>query len=396
MQYDFETRVDRKNRGNLKEILFTPEYIREKGYVSYAGAEFEFKTARPVIDAVKEAAENGLFGFTVPDENYLSHITWWLREVRGVEVPPEWILPVQGTIFSCATSIRLFTQPGEAVLVPSPGYNRYQQAADRLGRKTVFSPMKMVDGVPELDLADLATKMALKEVKLLLLCNPNNPTGRIVREDTLRQILSIARENGVAIWCDEIFGDTALDGSRVPVMTTLASDEDQVVTVISLGKTFSFTGVNHANVLIRNSSLRSAYETQRNADHFGSIDPMAYAALCGGYSPEGKAWLEEMLEVIRRNNARLTEFFARYLPAVKVLPPEATYVLWVDFSGLGLSEKELFDFLYQEAYFCCDPGEEYYGAPCMARICTAVPPHELERSLEALLKAAKARGFVKD
>lgn len=396
MQYDFESRVDRKRRGNLKEILFTPDYILEKGYVSYSGAEFEFKTARPVIDAVKEAAENGLFGFTVADENYLSHITWWLREVRGVEVPSDWILPVQGTIFSCATSIRLFTSPEEAVLVPTPGYNRYQQAADRLGRKTVFSPMKMVDGVPELDLADLEAKMALPEVKLLLLCNPNNPTGRIIRQDTLRQILSLARKNGVAIWCDEIFGDTPLDGSRVPVLTALASDEDMVISVISLGKTFSFTGVNHANVLIRNPSLRSAYEAQRNADHFGSIDPMAYAALCGGYSPEGRAWLEEMLEVIRRNNERLIGFFARYLPQVKVLKPEATYVLWVDFSGLGLPKKELFDFLCQEAYFCCDPGEEYYGSPCMARICTAVPPHELERSLEMLLKALKNRGFVKE
>ena len=224
MQYDFDTRVDRTNRGTIKELLFTPENIREKGFVSYSGAEFEFKTARPVIDAVKEAAENGLFGFTAADGNYFSHVTWWLREVRGVEVPAEWILPVQGTIFSCATMIRLCTAPGEAVLVPAPGYNRYEQAATRLGRKTVFSPMKMVNGAPELDLRDIGEKMARPEVKLLVLCNPNNPTGRIVREETLKEILRMARENGVTVWSDEIFGDTPLDGSRVPVFAALAEE----------------------------------------------------------------------------------------------------------------------------------------------------------------------------
>ena len=395
MQFDFESRVDRKNCGNLKELLFTPQNIREKGYVSFSGAEFEFKTARPVIDAVKAAAENGLFGFTVADENYLSHIVWWMREVRGVETDPQWILPVQGTIFSCATMIRLCTAPGEAVLVPSPGYNRYEQAATRLGRKTVFSPAVMRDGRPELDVGDLAEKMARPEVKLLVLCNPNNPTGRIIREDALRRILQLARENDVAVWSDEIFGDTPLDGSRVPVLAALAGEADNAVTVVSMGKTFSFTGVNHANVIIKNPALRAAYEAQRNADHFGSIDPMAYAALCGGYTPAGREWLSQMLTVVRQNNARIERFFAAHLPQVKVLKPEATYVLWVDFSGLGLPEKELFDFLYNEAYFCCDPGEEYYGAPCMARVCTAVPPHELERSLEAFLEAAEKRGFAR-
>ena len=396
MQYDFDTRVDRTNRGTIKELLFTPENIREKGFVSYSGAEFEFKTARPVIDAVKEAAENGLFGFTAADGNYFSHVTWWLREVRGVEVPAEWILPVQGTIFSCATMIRLCTAPGEAVLVPAPGYNRYEQAATRLGRETVFSPMKMVNGAPELDLEDLGRKMARPEVKLLVLCNPNNPTGRIVREETLKEILRMARENGVTVWSDEIFGDTPLDGSRVPVLAALAEEDDRVVSVISMGKTFSLTGVNHANVIIRNPSLRAVYEAQRNADHFGSIDPMVYAALCGGYTPEGKEWLSQMLAVVKGNNGRLTRFFAEHLPQVRVLQPEATYVLWADFSGLGLDEKELFDFLNNEAYFCCDPGEEYYGAPGMARICTAVPPRELEKSLAAFLEAARARGLAAD
>ena len=199
MKYDFDTRVDRKNRGNLKELMFTPDAVRKKGVVCFSGAEFEFKTARPVIDAVKEAAENGLFGFTVADQNYYDHILWWMKNVRGVTLEKDWILPVQGTIFSAATSIRLFTEKGEGIIVPTPGYNRYEQAARRLGRKTTFVPVR---SDCSLDLAELEKAMQSPSNKLLFLCNPNNPTGKIISRETLREILALARRYGTAVWCD--------------------------------------------------------------------------------------------------------------------------------------------------------------------------------------------------
>ncbi len=377
----------------MKYLQFTPERIREKNLVSFSGAEFEFKTARPVIDAVKEAAENGLFGFTVPDENYLSHIVWWMKEVRGTEILPEWILPVQGTIFSVATAIRMFTEKGQGVIIPVPGYNRYEQAAVRLGRRGVLSPMKERDGRLLPDPEDLERAMSAGDNPLLILCNPNNPTGQIMDEACLEEILALAKRYSTAILCDEIFADVVFE-KRVPVLAALAGPEDPVISVISLGKTFSFTGVNHGNVIIKNDSLRERYRTQRNADHYGSIDPMVYAALCGGYSPEGKEWLEEMIQVIRRNNGIVTEFLAEHFPKVTVRKPEGTYVLWADFTGLGLSREELFDFLGKEALFSCDPGEEYYGKPCQVRICTAVPEKDLRNGLDLLLAAAAKRGLL--
>lgn len=393
MKYDFDTRVERRGRGNLKALCFTPPHILEGGFVSYAGAEFEFKTARPVIDAVKEAAENGLFGFTVADAQYFSHVTWWLRQVRQAEVAPEWVLPVQGTIFSVATAIRLLTGPGEGVVIPVPSYNRYQQAVVRLGRRAVFSPMREAGEGLELDMEDLERK--LEENRLLILCNPNNPTGRILRREALQQVLALARKNGAAVLCDEIFADIVFGEEPVPLLTEVAGEEDLAVSVVSLGKTFSFTGVNHANAIIRNPALRAQFAAQRDADHFGSIDPMVYAALCGGYSPAGKEWLLELIEVVRRNNEALCRFFARHLPAVQAAMPEASYVLWLDFTGLGLGEEELFRFLEEEACFCCDRGKEYYGRPCQARLSTAVPQKELERSLGLLLEAARRRGLAK-
>jgi cystathionine beta-lyase len=390
MKYDFETRVDRTNRGNLKALLFTPDQIREKGFVSYSGAEFEFKTAAPVIEAMKETAENGLLGFTVADDHYLSHIVWWMEEVRKVSIRPEWILPVQGTIFSVATAIRIFTEAGDGVIIPVPGYNRYEQAAVRLGRKASLS--RLTENY-RLDFEDLEQQMQDPVNKLLILCNPNNPTGTVFSEEELEQVLALARKYQTAVLCDEIFADVVFGEKAVPHLAALSREDDPVISVISQGKTFSLTGVNHADVVIKNPILRERYRKQRDADHFGSIEPMAYAAVCGGYSPEGKEWLEELIQVVWENKERLVSFFQEQLPTVKIWEPEGTYVVWADFSGLGLSEDELFEFLEKEAYFCSDHGEEYYGAPCMARICTAVPPRELERSLAVLSDAARRRGF---
>lgn len=245
-----------------------------------------------------------------------------------------------------------------------------------------------------LDLPALEEAMKEEANKLLILCNPNNPTGQIIQEGVLKEILDMAERHQVGVICDEIFADVVLGEENVPNHTVTAGDSAQVISIISLGKTFSLTGVNHANVLIRNEELRERYRLQRNADHFGSIDPTAYAALLGGYSEAGKEWLEELRQVIRRNDERIIAFLEKYLPAVKAYIPQATYELWIDFEGLGLPSEKLFAFLEKEAYFCCDPGEEYYGKSCMARICTAVPPAELERSLEALLAALRARGLT--
>ena len=380
MKYDFETRVNRNNIGNMKSEWFTPHNVKEAGMVSFSGAEFEFKTAKPVIDAVKAYVENGLFGFTIADDNYLSHVVWWLKEVRNISVKPEWIVPVQGTIFSVATAIRLFTDEGDNVIIPTPGYNRYSQAASRLKRGSVFSPCREINGVPEVDIDNLEQCMADPKSKLLVLCNPNNPTGQIIGEEKLKAVFTLAEKYGVAVISDEIFADEVSDGYHVP-MASLLADGANVISVISLGKTFSFTGVNNAIAIIPDPVLRERYITQRNADHFGSIEPAAYAALCGGFTPEGKEWLEELIQVIDSNDRKIIDFFHRVLPQVSIVKPMGTYVLWADFSSLGMSEHQLRNFFLNEALFCCDMGEEYYGKPCQARICTAVPPHELDRSL---------------
>ena len=393
MKYDFTTRVSRTGRGNLKDLMFTPSAIRQHNLPSFSGAEFEFRTAQPVIDAMKECAENGLMGFTIADQNYRDHIVWWLKNIRKTDISPDWILPMQGTIFSVASAIRLFVKPEEHMVLMTPDYNRYDQAARRLKRgTTIFSPMIEKEGRFHPDFEDLERKFSDPKAKLFVLCNPDNPTGQVLSEEELHQLLSLARKYRMPILSDEIFADIPLNGKTVPLLTALAKDSDLVISILSMGKTFSFTGVNHANAIIRNPGLYRAFEEQRTADHFGSIDPMAYAALIGGYTPAGAEWLSQLIEVLKRNTDRFLNFFSSF-EGVKAYTPDAGYVLWADLSALGMEPDALFRMLEEEALFACDRGEEYYGGKCCARICTAVMETEVIAAIGRLEKVFAAHGF---
>lgn len=210
--YDFDHPLgDRENVGNMKTHT-TPEALRRRNITSFAAAEMDFRTAPSVVEAIKRAAERGIYGFTIPTAEYLGAVRWWHREMRGWELEDEWIVPTLGTIFSVAEAIRLTTTERERIIVQTPVYYRYEQAADRQGRETVHNPLKIVDGRYEMDFEDLDRKMADPANKLLVLCNAHNPVGRVWPEADLRRVGELSEKYGVVVFCDEIFGEMTFDG----------------------------------------------------------------------------------------------------------------------------------------------------------------------------------------
>ena len=184
MQYDFKTIVRRENRGSLKRSM-TPPALLERGLESFAAGEMDYATAPSLRAAVEEAAKNGLFGFTLKDEGYLARVSWWMKKARDWEIQPEWVTTAYGTIFSVATCIRAFVAPTERIIVQPPYYTRYKQAADRLGRETVYNPLRPEGGLYRMDLAGLERQMADRRNRLLILCNPHNPSGRVFTREEL-------------------------------------------------------------------------------------------------------------------------------------------------------------------------------------------------------------------
>ena len=388
MNFDFDTVVDRSGMGNMKELV-TDERLTQQNLTAFNAAEMDFMTAPSVIQSVQSAAGRGIFGFTVADESYRDAVRWWLKEVRNWEIEPEQIVPTLGTIYAVATAIRLATKEGEGVIVQPPVYYRYEQAAHRLKRKIVYNRLKIENGQYQMDFDDLEQKMAQPENKLMILCNPQNPIGRVWRVEDLKKIATLSETYDVLVLSDEIFGEMTFDGACTIPYASVA--KRNAITVISLGKAFNFTGVNHANAIIPDPQLREAYTEQRNADHYGSVGPLEYAAVKGAYCPEGKAWFMAMRTYLEGTVHWVKTFFQEQIPQAKVFPIEGTSVCWIDWSFLGMAGKELEEFFIREALFQAECGEVYgEGCEAMMRV-NLTAPRQLIMDAMLRVKAALHR-----
>lgn len=379
----FDQKVDRTGDVFWLKNVLTPPELQQMDMLSYCGAEFEFPTCPAFSKGVQAVAAKGLYGYTLPKGAYLERVQWWMKQVRGYEIDPSWVVPTHGTIFSLATSIRMMTKPGDNIMVLVPTYNRYEQAATRLKRGTVRIPLREEAGRYEMDWEALERSMAQPQNKILVLCNPNNPTGHIYSRPALERVAELSRRYGVLVYADEIFGDIVFKGKAAQSYTSVAGKDALAITCTSLGKTFSLTGINHANVIIENDRLREQFIARRDADHYGSVDPLLHGGLLTAYTPEGYDWLMELRTYIWENVRLVESFLKENIPEAVVTKPEGSYVLWVDYGKTGLSGNQLSELLLEGSFFG-DPGEEYFGRDTCVRYSLAVPRQELLRSLSRM------------
>jgi len=220
-----------------------------------------------------------------------------------------------------------------------------------------------------------------------VLCNPNNPTGHVYKREELEQIAELAKRHGVAVFSDEIFAEVVFEGHEAIPYAQVAGPEALAISCTSMGKVFSLTGVNHANLIIENEALREAYIEQRNADHFGSVDPMVYAGMMEAYTEEGKEWVLALRQYVWENYLLLEQFIKENLPKAKVIRPQGTFVVWVDYSGYEKAWPELDRVLREEGLLVGDGGEEYFGKNTCVRYSLAVPKAELEKTLGRVANA---------
>jgi cystathionine beta-lyase len=393
MGFDFETLADRRGTGNMK-LLRTAAPVSEAGAISYAGAEMDFRTAPAVVDALERRARTGLYGFTIADRDYLDAVVGWMRERRGWKVAPEWIVPTSGTLQAISAAIRAFSRKGDGIIVQPPVYMMYNPAIEGNRRAILRNPLRYDRGRYSMDFDDLERCMAGRRVRLMILCNPHNPIGRVWEPESLARVAELAERHGVLVVSDEIFGEVTFPGHPAICYGSLERSRANSVVCTSLGKTFNFTGSSHANVIIPDRAIRDAFRAQRDIDHYGSMDPFIYAAVIAAYR-HGGAWVDAMIRYVEENIALVRSSFSRHLPEVTIAEPEGTFLIWIDWRALGLAEEELERFLLHEARLELDRGSLYgkEGAG-FTRMNVASPRDGIERSLGRLLCAARARGFA--
>ena len=385
MKYNFDIWASHENNGNMKGAWAKD---MPAGGVMLSGAEMDYPLPEFITGAVADFAANGLFGFTLSDRDYKGAICNWMKLTRNWDINPDHIVATLGTTFGLSTAIRAFTEKGDGIIIQHPSYGRFDRAMVRNDRKVVSNPLKEENGIYSLDFENLEDKMSQPENKMLVLVNPHNPTGRIFDEEELEKISALANKYNVVVFSDEIFAETS-QGKRVIPYSEI--DPVMGISCTSLGKTFNLTGVNQANMVIPNDELREKYQTQKDIDHFGSIDPFFYNLLKAAYTEKGWDWVQQMNAHTKEMYTMLTDALAE-MPLITVSPLEGTFVAWLDCRKLNLNDKEIEHFFMDDALLWADWGEEYGpGGSGFVRMNIATTREKMETALANLKKAYSKR-----
>ncbi len=391
MAFDFDTLLDRVPSGSLKWggcVRSSPDEEVLPLWV----ADMDFPSPPEVVEAIRRRAEHPIYGYPVRTDGYYDSLIAWMRRRNGWEIQRDWICFSPGVVPALNIAVLAYTQPGDKVVVQTPVYYPFSSAVLSNGRQLVENSLKLEGGRYVMDFEDLERKLDSR-TKLLILCSPHNPVGRVWERGELERLVELCARKGVVIVSDEIHSDLIL-GGRKHVCTAALSPEAARMTV-TLGapnKTFNIAGLGIANAIIPDRRLREAFMNQAANLGLGIANVFGIVAQEAAYS-KGEAWLEELLSYLRGNYGRLVSFLAERLPSLSVLPLEGTYLAWIDCRRLGMSDAELKAFFLKEAKLWLDEGTMFgSGGSGFMRINLACPRSLLDEALSRLEKALAKRG----
>ena len=355
--------ANRKNIGNMKGQIETElsdgEISLKKGneLIYLSGAEMDLKTAPVIRKCLSAFAENGLYGYTIQDHAYNYAVCRWMERTRSLKLAEEDVVVATGTVSAVNTAIKAFTMPEDGIVIQAPSYYRFDRTIRNQGRKVIYNLMIYENGTYRIDFEDLKHCCEKEENKMLLICNPHNPTGRIFTNEELKNMVKIAQKNNMIIFCDEIFGELVLGAKTFSSLLTVS--KQGIIVSTSLGKSFNFTGVNQANLLICDPAVKERFLQQQRKDHIGSIDPFFYNALHAAYTEDGFSWIRKVCILVEKNDQLIREFCESEMPLIRPVPLQGGFILWMDMRALGLEDADLQYFMEQEANVIGDPGREY-------------------------------------
>lgn len=350
-------------------------------------ADMDFKTAPCVIEALARRVDHGVFGYTLVDDSYYEALTGWFASRHGYDIDSRMVIYTSGVVPAISAIIKALARPGEGVIVQTPVYNCFFSSIRNNGCRIVESPLLREDLSPSeftyrIDFDDLERKAADPANTLLLLCNPHNPAGRIWSREELAKAAGICRRHGVRVVSDEIHCELTMPGlAYVPYATVDPSG----VICLSPSKAFNTAGLQIANIVCPDDSVRRAVDRAININEVCDVNPFGVAALKAAYTPEGAAWLDALRGYIAGNYELTREVITRELPGCPMAALEATYLPWIDVSALGIPSEELEEKLKTKAKVWVNCGE-MYGRGGFIRLNIACPRQRLREGLERICR----------
>ncbi|MBA7483108.1 Cystathionine beta-lyase PatB [subsurface metagenome] len=392
MKYNFDEIIDRTNYHSVKwDELKTNFGDFPKGVLPMWIADMEFRSPQPVIEAIKKAAEHGIYGYTSRPDSYYKAIIDWMDRRHNWKIKKDWITYSPGVVPALSLIIRAFCQPGDKVIVQPPVYYPFFRVIENNGCHRVNNPLKLSNKKYFMDYDDLERKIDDPRVKLLILCNPHNPVGRVWQKEELIILGEICLEHNIIVVSDEIHADILFKGYRhIPFASISPAFAHNSITCTAPSKTFNLAGLKTSSIIIPNKKYYKIYENLLDSLSLGGNNTFGLVALEAAYR-DGEEWLEQLLSYLNENLKFLMKYFKERIPKIKVIRPEGTYLIWLDCRQLGLSAKDLSNFMIKKAKVALDDGD-WFGTEGKGfmRINIACPRSFLEEGLKRIERAVNS------
>ena len=355
MQYDFDTPIDRTHTWSIKHD-FKKENGKADDILPLWVADMDFRSPDSVVEALKKAVDHGIFGYSRADESYFDAVAAWYQKRHHLTLQPEWMTCTPGIVFALSIAVRAFTQKGDAVLIQPPVYHPFSRAILRNKRTLVENPLVLKDGHYEMDLEDLEQKVLDEHVKLMILCNPHNPVGRVWTREELTALADICLRHHVYVISDEIHGDFVWQGHEQTPYASISEEaclHSMMCTAPS--KTFNLAGMATSNLFIPDPEMRRKFRSELLDVGQENMNRLGLFACRAAYEGGGE-WLDQLIGYLAGNLALVRDFCKNRVPQIQLVEPEGTYLAWLDCRELGMTDDELMAFFSDEAKVWLDPG----------------------------------------
>ncbi len=396
MKYNFDTVISREGTGSMKWDTIETVFGNREVLPMWV-ADMDFPVAEPIISAIKKRLEHPIFGYTKPWKSLIESVVERMKKKFGWDIKPEWVVFTPGVVPAISTAIKAITHPGDEVVLQGPVYYPFWDAIKENGCHIANNTLKFENGKYVMDYENLEKKFNPKKVifpkpsrtKTAILCNPHNPVGRMWDKEEQIKFGEIVLKHGGVVISDEIHSEIVMsDKKHIPFASISKEFERNSITCFSPSKTFNIAGLSVSSIIIPNKKLRESF-TLAAGHQLGKVSVLSLVAMEAAYR-YGDEWLNELLKYLKENLKFLIKYFEENIPEVKVVKPEGTYLVWLDFRALGMSGEELSKFLVEKAKVGLDDG--YLFGPSgngFARINIACPRKTLEEGLKRIESAVK-------
>lgn len=383
MNFNFDKPTERRGTNSMKW-----DETNDPAVIPMWVADMDFETAPAITEALHQRIDHAIFGYTFVPESYYQSVISWFQRRHGWTISREWIQYTSGVVPAISCCIKALTKPGDKVIVMTPAFNCFFSSIRNNGCVAEETTLKKTGDSYEIDFADLERRCSDEHSRLLLLCNPHNPVGRVWTEEELSHINDICRRHGVIVVSDEIHCELVMPGHKyVPFASVSNESLNNSITLNSPSKSFNTAGLQIANIICKNEDWQRRIDRAINDNEVCDVNPFGVIALQAAYN-HGEEWLDALNAYLYENYQALRAFFATAMPSVRLTRLEGTYLVWADISALGISADELSERLLHEGKVWMTSGTVYHDPQSMQhlRINIACPRSRMMEGLERMAK----------